>query len=215
MNEVEISLFPIPGSVSLPFTKIPLHVFEPRYRKMILDSIESKRRIGIAHTQKMIGEIKFKANQTNEEILNSNQASYLAQTIFSAGFAKIIETLPDGRMLVEITTDNRYEISEEKQAVPYQIVVCRTFQDDPEPPAQQSREELDQILQRISAETSEDLKKYLQSPAWLSLTDFEYSFKIYSLVPLEPNSLQKVLELKSIAARISFLKDILTRGTLQ
>ena len=31
----------------------------------------------------------------------------------------------------------------------------------------------------------------------------------------EPNSLQKVLELKSIAARISFLKDILTRGTVQ
>lgn len=115
MSEVEISLFPIPGSVALPLSKIPLHVFEPRYRKMILDSIESKRRIGIAHTQKMIGESKAKANRTKEEILNSNQESYLAQTVFSAGFAELIETFPDGRMLVEITTDNRYEIREERQ----------------------------------------------------------------------------------------------------
>ncbi len=180
---------------------------------MILDSIESKRRIGVAHTQKMIGEPK--ANKSKEEILNSNQESYLAQTVFSAGFAEIIETLPDGRMLVEITTDNRYEISEEKQALPYQIVVCRTFQDDPEPPVQQLRAELDQVLIDIAKETSEDFKKYLQSAEWLKLSDFEYSFKIYSLVPFEPNSLQKVLELKSVAARISFLKDILTRGTLQ
>lgn len=215
MNDIEISLFPIPGSVTLPFSKIPLHVFEPRYRKMILDSIEANRRIGIAHTQKMIGEPKSNANRSKEEILNCNHESYLAQKIFSAGFAKIIETLPDGRMLVEITTDNRYEISEEKQAVPYQIVVCRPFQDDPEPPALQLRAELDQILQDIADETSADLKKFLQSTAWLSLSDFEYSFKIYSLVPFEPNSLQKVLELKYTSARISFLKDILTRGPLQ
>ncbi|MBC7420574.1 MAG: LON peptidase substrate-binding domain-containing protein [Bdellovibrio sp.] len=215
MSEVKISLFPIPGSVSLPFDKISLHVFEPRYRKMILDSIESKRRVGIAHTQKMIGESKVKPNRSKEEILNSNHESYLAQKVFSAGFAEIIETLPDGRMLVEITTDNRYEISEVKQAIPYQIVICRTFQDKPEPPVQQLRAELEQILQNIGAETSEDLKKYLQSKTWLQLSDFEYSFKIYSLVPFDPNSMQKVLELKSIAARISFLIDILTRGTLQ
>lgn len=215
MNEVEISLFPIPGSVSLPFSKIPLHIFEPRYRKMILDSIEAKRRVGVAHTQKMIGEPKFKPNQSKEEILNSNHESYLAQKVFSAGFAEIIETLPDGRMLVEITTDNRYEISEEKQTIPYQIVICRTFQDDPEPPVSQLRAELDQILLKIAIDTSEDLKQFLQSPSWLKLSDFEYSFKIYSLVPFDPNSMQKVLELKSISARISFLIDILTRGTLQ
>ena len=215
MNEVEISLCPIPGSVSLPFSKVPLHVFEPRYRKMILDSIESKRRVGVAHTQKMIGESKSRANQSKEEILSSNHESYLAQTVFSAGFAEIIETLPDGRMLVEITTDNRYEISAEKQAVPYQIVICRTFQDDPEPPAQLLRAELDQILQKIALETSEDLSKYLQSTGWLQLNDFEYSFKIYSLVPFDPGSMQKVLELKSVSARISFLIDILTRGPLQ
>ena len=63
--------------------------------------------------------------------------------------------------------------------------------------------------------SKEDFKKYLQSPQWLNLTDFEYSFKIYSLVPLDPDSMQNVLELKSISARIGFLIDILTRETLQ
>lgn len=87
--------------------------------------------------------------------------------------------------------------------------------DAPEPLSQKLRAELNQILQNIAHETSEDLNQYLQSPEWLALSDFEYSFKIYSLVLLEPNSLQKVLELKSINARVSFLKDLLSRGPLQ
>ncbi|MCF8721547.1 LON peptidase substrate-binding domain-containing protein [Nitrospina gracilis] len=42
-----ISLFPLPTSVFYPKTYLPLHIFEPRYRKMIQDSIDRGQWIGM------------------------------------------------------------------------------------------------------------------------------------------------------------------------
>ena len=32
-----LPIFPLPGAVLLPYALIPLHVFEPRYRKLVRD----------------------------------------------------------------------------------------------------------------------------------------------------------------------------------
>ena len=53
-NVEEVALFPIPDLVAFPGTAIPLHVFEPRYRKMVHDCVESGRKIGVCHTVKEI-----------------------------------------------------------------------------------------------------------------------------------------------------------------
>lgn len=42
-----ISLFPLPTSVFYPKTYLPLHIFEPRYRQMVADSIENGQWIGM------------------------------------------------------------------------------------------------------------------------------------------------------------------------
>ena len=42
-----IPLFPLPSTVFYPGTPLPLHIFEPRYRKMTFDALESKRKIGM------------------------------------------------------------------------------------------------------------------------------------------------------------------------
>src|SRR5262249_21069160 len=47
MNRV-IRLFPLPEVVLLPGTLLPLHIFEPRYRAMVADSLEGDRLIGMA-----------------------------------------------------------------------------------------------------------------------------------------------------------------------
>ena len=59
-QETEIALFPIPELVAFPGTVIPLHVFEPRYRKMVHDCSSSGRMIGICHTVKEIHAAKPK-----------------------------------------------------------------------------------------------------------------------------------------------------------
>jgi Lon protease-like protein len=213
MSHIEISLFPIPGSVSLPFSKTSLHVFEPRYRKMIKDSIEAHRRIGVAHTQKVIAEAKTPPGAPLEVVLNSNQKTYSAHSIFSAGFAEIKETLPDGRLMIEITMDSRYQILEEIQQIPYKVVLCEPFNDENETADASLRRELDQALLNM-AEDTQELTTLLNSKEWVDQSFLEYSFKIYSLVGCDPDILQKVLEMTSSVARVQFLKDVLTRDRL-
>lgn len=42
-----VSLFPLPESVFYPGTVLPLHIFEPRYRQMIGDTLDSSQWIGM------------------------------------------------------------------------------------------------------------------------------------------------------------------------
>ena len=40
-------LFPLPGAVLLPRTRLPLHIFEPRYRAMVSEAMARDRLIGM------------------------------------------------------------------------------------------------------------------------------------------------------------------------
>jgi Lon protease-like protein len=42
-----LSIFPLPGALLFPGMHLPLHLFEPRYRAMISDSMARDRRIGM------------------------------------------------------------------------------------------------------------------------------------------------------------------------
>ena len=221
MNELEISLFPIPGSVALPQSIVPLHIFEPRYRKMIKDSIENKRRIGVAHTIRVISPAKMNEYTSLEEQLSTNQETYEAYPIFSAGLAEILETLPDGRLIVQIKMDSRYQIVEEIQQIPYKIVRATQYIDEDPVLTNQTfshhtiekmRRHLDQLFIDLAIDPTqkENIEKYVTSEEWTRLNLEDYSFAIYSLVLFPPDVLQKVLELKSSASRISFLTDALS-----
>ena len=215
MENVEIALFPIPGSVSLPHSTVSLHVFEPRYRKMVQDAVAEKRRIGVAHTLKVIAEGKTPPGAPLSEVLSHNQRTYLAHPIFSAGFVQIKETLEDGRLLIEIQMDCRYRIKEEVQQVPYKVVIAEPYFDKPEDSLTELRYQLDKRILELVEDPSGTVQKYLSSSEWLKQTDSEYSFHIFSMFQLDPDTLQNVLELQSAQARLGFLKDLLTRGPVQ
>ncbi|MFM9625928.1 LON peptidase substrate-binding domain-containing protein, partial [Streptomyces turgidiscabies] len=42
-----LSIFPLPGALLFPRLHLPLHIFEPRYRAMMSDSLARDRRIGM------------------------------------------------------------------------------------------------------------------------------------------------------------------------
>ena len=58
VNELpsHIPLFPLDNVLLLPFGKMPLNIFEPRYIKMILDSLKKQRLIGIVQPKDNSGE---------------------------------------------------------------------------------------------------------------------------------------------------------------
>lgn len=224
--EIEVAVFPIPGSVNFPYSRVPLHVFEPRYRKMVHDSIEQRRRIGVAHARKVISPSKVKPDASIEQRLSTNQASYEPHTVFSAGFAELIETLPDGRMLIEIHMDSRYELVEVLQQVPYRVAKCRPYHDRHERASAvgaglaqaniiELRRSLDEILLEIASQSAPELQELIRNPRWLKQSDDEYSFKIFSVVGFDPKITQAVLEMRSQCERIQFLIDMLTRPPVQ
>lgn len=46
-GEFLLPLFPLPNLVFFPETRLPLHVFEPRYRQLVTDVVASDKRFGI------------------------------------------------------------------------------------------------------------------------------------------------------------------------
>lgn len=203
----DIALFPIPGAVSFPYSVRPLHIFEPRYRVMIKDSVVNKRKIGVAHIKK---ELKSLSGHDN----------YEAYPVFSAGYAEVLETLPDGRMIVQIAMEGRYQIESTIQEVPYKVVQCSRYEDDPQSDSSFVKERelrlaLDQIFLNLIGENKAELRSYLTGEDWLKMGLDEYSYAIYSLIHFEAEIMQRILEGKSILKRMSFLHDALTVKNLQ
>jgi hypothetical protein len=51
MEIIEVPIFPLPNIVFFPKIILPLHIFEPRYRRMVVDVLEGERIIGMVLLQ--------------------------------------------------------------------------------------------------------------------------------------------------------------------
>ncbi|UZK65204.1 LON peptidase substrate-binding domain-containing protein [Sphingomonas sp. M1-B02] len=47
MKHARLSLFPLGGALLFPRMRLPLHIFEPRYRALVTDALARDRRIGM------------------------------------------------------------------------------------------------------------------------------------------------------------------------
>lgn len=50
-NPTRLSIFPLAGAILYPGLQLPLHIFEPRYRAMVSDSLARDRRIAMIQPQ--------------------------------------------------------------------------------------------------------------------------------------------------------------------
>jgi Lon protease-like protein len=101
---IELPLFPLPGTVLIPGTFISLHIFEPRYRRMIEDCIEGHRCLAIAMLDESAG-----------------PDQYARPPIFrvaGAGILRRSARLPDGRYNVVLEGVARVDVSDEHPPLP-------------------------------------------------------------------------------------------------
>src|SRR5690606_26778156 len=49
---VQIGLFPLPGFVLFPRTAVPLHIFEPRYVRLVRDSLKANKRLALGQLRR-------------------------------------------------------------------------------------------------------------------------------------------------------------------
>jgi uncharacterized protein len=100
-----LPIFPLPNVVFFPQTRLPLHVFEPRYRQMVKEAMEGEERIGIVLLRP-----------------GWEPSYFAAPPVFNVGTLGAIEhalPLDDGRFNILLRGDVRFEILEEVSKLPF------------------------------------------------------------------------------------------------
>ncbi|MBV0934288.1 LON peptidase substrate-binding domain-containing protein [Marinobacterium weihaiense] len=206
---IDICMFPIPGCVTFPGTVFPLHVFEPRYRDMVHHCLETDTPVAICHTVKELSPGKHTDDLS--EALSSNQATYRPQDVFSAGRCQLLETAPDGRLLLNVHIEQRYRRDHEVQLLPYQIHTCTPFPD--RAPTRDEQTEMavlrDKILHRLQALSyaEPDIRRAINhittAPEWQAKSDADFSMALFGVVRFEPELMQELLEMDSAHQRLT------------
>jgi Lon protease-like protein len=93
-----VPVFPLPNTVLFPYTVLPLHIFEPRYRVMVEDARENDGIIAIT-------------------LADGSEF----HSIGTLGRMRDIETLPDGRFLIRLDGLLRAELTEAPSDRPYRL----------------------------------------------------------------------------------------------
>ncbi len=200
-----IAIFPIPDMVTFPGTVVPLHVFEPRYRKMIEESVNKKQMIAVCNTEKQISPAK--KNSSLQEVLTTNQATYQPRKIFSAGFCNPPEKTEDGRLYVTINIVQRYKLIEEIQTLPYRIAVCSELLDDSTELATLlplQTQIVNSLAMLISLESPNQANDF-DRDSWLSVDPVSFSFKIFQLLRFDSETMQALLENTNPKQRLNII----------
>jgi len=106
-GEFLLPLFPLPNLVFFPQTRMPLHIFEPRYRQMIADAVAGDMRFGI---------VLLRPGWEDDY--------FGAPPVHPWGTLTIIEQampLDDGRFNILVRGEVRVRIVEEVSREPYRV----------------------------------------------------------------------------------------------
>jgi uncharacterized protein len=103
-----LPIFPLPGAVLLPHALVPLHIFEPRYRKMTSDCDRGLRTLALAHIP-------------DERAAGEKPPRVLP--VVGVGVLRRVDRLPDGRFNIVLRGVARARIEEELAVTePYRVV---------------------------------------------------------------------------------------------
>ncbi len=208
---IEVALFPIPKSVNFPGVPTPLHVFEPRYREMVKYCIDNDVMMGVCHTQGVICEIK--RQQTPEEAINSNQATYKPCDVFSAGKVELFEELDDGRRGIIVHFETRLMLKQVRQLLPFNIWACELYEDEPLEVDDliNLKQTHEKVMQRLLAlgHGNDKFRKMMASDKWQNLSAVEFSFMVNGLFGMPAKIKQEILEMRHPQLRLDALLKML------
>src|SRR5690606_8604797 len=104
-ESIEFAVFPLPDVVVFPGQTISLHIFEPRYRKMIQDCLQNHRLVGLALPKRVLTP-KREKDFSPAEMLHRNQLTFEPYPIMGVGPVRLNETTTDGRLYVEVNINS-------------------------------------------------------------------------------------------------------------
>ena len=177
----EIGLFPL-ELVLLPTERVPLHIFEDRYRELIGESLTSGNEFGIV----------------------LEDADGLRDVGTSAGVVELVHTFDDGRMNILVEGRSRFRVRELTEGHSYRTAEVEEFDDHVhEVPTEAETERTLQAFRRL-AEVAD--AEEVDVPA---VGEAPLSFRLAARVDFGTMLKQELLELRSERARLDRLVDLL------
>jgi len=181
-----LPIFPL-SVVLFPGTPLPLHIFEPRYRRMLSDCLEGDRRFGITPAGR------------DDGIPDPGTVGCVAEI-------RVNQVLPDGRSNVVVVGAERFVLTRAMEdAAPYFVAMVQPFDDEPgsEPPGESAtrlREAFTgyyALLRQLNDVEPED-PSLPDDPVGLS-------FHVSAAIECDPGVKQRLLVERSTARRVEAL----------
>jgi Lon protease-like protein len=188
-----IPIFPLPNVVLFPSVFLPLHIFEPRYRKMVADALSGDRLIGMV--------LLRPGWQQNYE---GRPDVY---PIGTAGLITFSEQHADGRYNIVLRGLEKFRVLGEEQSRPYRLARVEPLAEDMTADARAiiraERRRLEALLVPQPGERGADAR----IPPSMSDEDLVNALSQY--LDLEPVEKQALLERDGLVARCRSLIDLL------
>ncbi len=193
-----IPVFPLSGALLLPFGKLPLNIFEPRYLAMVRDALASDRIIGMIQP-------------SDSEDAGENPALY---AIGCAGRLTSFTETDDNRFLITLTGLCRFRITGElplhdgyrRAQVDWDGFAADMLHADASVPRERLVPALKEYCQ--SRNIAADWKAIEEAPGHQLVTTLSM------LCPFAPNEKQALLESPSLEARAELMISLMAMAVL-
>lgn len=187
---MRLPVFPL-SVVLFPGTPLPLHIFEPRYRRMLADCLAGDRRFGIT------------PEGADREPPDPGMVGCIAEV-------RVNQELPDGRSNIVVLGGDRFVVDALlDEAAPYYVASVRTFDEDSATlPAAEQTAALREAFARYAALIRELSDAEPDDPE-LPDAPLALSFHVAAALEVESRIKQRLLVERSTARRVEALLLVL------
>ena len=203
----ELPIFPLP-LVLFPGTTQPLHVFEPRYRRLLADCLAGDKRFGIAYHRAAAGEGGEGEGGAGG---GATEAAPAPGVIGCVAVIRSTTALPDGRANILTAGERRFTLVEwVPSPLPYRVAHVEEFDDEPVDEteaaalAAEVRQDFGRLTRALAVLTDRD-----DQETELSTEPLLLSFQVAAALELEPDAKQALLTLRNTADRLRRLAALL------
>ncbi|MGE3691637.1 MAG: LON peptidase substrate-binding domain-containing protein [Novosphingobium sp.] len=188
MAPVRISIFPLAGAILYPGLHLPLHIFEPRYRAMIGDSLARDRRIGMIQPHRQVE----------------------GSPLFEVGcLGKIgnVEAMEDGRYNIVLEGEARFRILRELDVTtPFRQIEAELFEE----PEDEALAPVERALFERESRRFADAQGYQVDWDSVSrLDDVSLINGVSQIAPFDSAAKQALLEAPDLSARCELLVQLM------
>ncbi|HEX5246260.1 MAG TPA: LON peptidase substrate-binding domain-containing protein [Gaiellaceae bacterium] len=176
---MELGLFPL-GIVLLPTERVPLHIFEPRYRELIGECIAEEREFGLVFADE---------NGVRE-------VGTLARV------DEVLEQFDDGRMNIVVEGGERFRVESLTRGRAFMSAEVEPVDDDGVEPEPDAVARATASFRALAAAAEADAGELDEGSEQLS-------FRLAAQVELAPESKQELLELRSEQQRLEMVAELL------